>query len=782
MKYLHTLYLLFLLPVIANAQNDLYYYADGERMNLTTEKASVVVHISPEYSEVLNRVNLFGMKEKEVHDVYGRAIFHFDNEFDPEKINARFLGIPEEHFYSSVHGLRIDDGFFLALTHEVVAEFAEPNDLARNQVLELMNRYNASYSRNEYGTDVFQVKDPYDGLEFANTLEESGIVDWAHSDFYGKITKYNDPFYNQQFQMNNTGQTVNGWAGVAGTDCNAEEAWAITLGSANITVAIIDDGLEPHEDLVTSLGVSRVLAGNTPANGGNGTPRLSGDAHGTACAGILGATHNNNLGVRGVAPLVGLRSVNIFWGGETSQTIANGINWARTQGVDVMSNSWGYTSCSLSFSNLNNALNNARNNGRDGKGCVIVFAAGNGGNSCIDYPANRSSVMAVGSVTNRAEHSNYSNTGSQLSVVAPSDPGQGQAGAFVRTIDRMGSVGYEFGNYTPFFGGTSAACPVVAGAAALVLGNDPDLTEVEVRNLLESTATDMGSTGFDNTFGNGRINVGAAISSMVVAESICFDVNFDDYNISSYIPSRDQGTFTIQENGAGIFLQSNSLKYIPINYDVTSSTVIEFEFQSTDQGSIHAIALEDNNALTLQRLFKVYGTLNNNSVISDFDTYSGTALQSFTIPVGDYYTGNGLDLVVLSANVNGSPGNNGYFRNIRLYEGNSCIPVATAQKSDDESNQADSSFEIQAEYNQRTTGDFVLFPNPARTNVQLSSKNGVDIQTVQVFNVTGSLIEQIAVNGSTGLINLQGYAKGIYLVKWDDELGIDHQANLIKTE
>ncbi|MEM9051674.1 MAG: M12 family metallo-peptidase [Bacteroidota bacterium] len=246
----------------------------------------------------------------------------------------------------------------------------------------------------------------------------------------------------------------------------------------------------------------------------------------------------------------------------------------------------------------------------------------------------------------------------------------------------------------------------------------------------------------------------------------CFDVNFNDYNISSYIPPRDQGTFTIQEAGTGIFLQDNSLKYIPINYDVTSATVLEFEFQSTDQGSIHAIAMENNSSLTLQRLFKLYGTFNNNNIISDFDTYSGTSLQSFTIPIGNYYTGNNLDLVVLSANVNGSPGNNAYFRNIKLYEGNSCTSAASIE--------AISSFE--------TESDFVLFPNPAKSQVELLSKGGVEIHSLQVYSLTGSLLEQKIVNGPRVNIDLQNRSKGIYLVRWKDELGIGHQQKLVKTE
>lgn len=79
--------------------------------------------------------------------------------------------------------------------------------------------------------------------------------------------------------------------------------------------------------------------------------------------------------------------------------------------------------------------------------------------------------------------------------------------------DRMGAAGYEIGNYTNRFGGTSAACPQVSGIVALMLSANPNLTETQVRTILQNTATDMGTSGFDNTFGFGRVNACAAVSS-----------------------------------------------------------------------------------------------------------------------------------------------------------------------------------------------------------------------------------------------------------------------------
>ena len=173
----------------------------------------------------------------------------------------------------------------------------------------------------------------------------------------------------------------------------------------------------------------------------------------------------------------------------------------------------GYSSCSINLSTLTNALNDANTTGRGGLGCVVVFAAGNGFQSCVSYPANVSSVIAVGAFGNDGVKSEYSNTGPALDISAPSsDNNQFGAliGAGVRTTDRMGSNGYSNGNYTNTFGGTSAACPVVAGVAAMVLSIDGSLTSGEVKNILYTTAKDFGASGFDNSFGWGGVDAFAA--------------------------------------------------------------------------------------------------------------------------------------------------------------------------------------------------------------------------------------------------------------------------------
>ncbi|MEM9258151.1 MAG: S8 family serine peptidase, partial [Bacteroidota bacterium] len=407
-------------------------------------------------------------------------------------------------------GYSLSDGFIIYPTRTVVAQLIDKNDEAAMGTM--AKQFGLKAIDKKFGTYRMELENVNQVLSAANEMQESGLFHFAQPDFYAPIERYqiNDPLFGQQFQMHNTGQTLDGVTGANDADCNALEAWGISIGSSSTTVAVIDDGMEDHEDFNNSAGQSRYTAGFSPANNGNGDA-VSGSAHGVSCAGSISASHNS-IGVRGLAPLADMISVNIFVGGESTQDIADGFTWAKNQGADVMSNSWGYTSCTANFSNINNAMADANANGRGGLGCVIIFASGNGYKSCVDYPARNSNVVAVGAFANTGIRSAYSNYGPTLDIVAPSN-NVGGPGAGVRTTDRMGGPGYNGTNYTSNFGGTSSACPVVAGVATLLLGYNASLTSTEVKNILYSTAIDMGPAGDDNEYANGRVNALGALQA-----------------------------------------------------------------------------------------------------------------------------------------------------------------------------------------------------------------------------------------------------------------------------
>ena len=397
-------------------------------------------------------------------------------------------------------------------------------------------------------------------LAIIDILNGMSEVKWCEPEMLIE-NKRNNPLYSKQYYLKNTGQN----GGIKGVDINAEPAWLITNGSPNITVAVIDDGVDrSHEDFG-----GRVLPGYTIGNkNGLGEPQNENlwddKAHGTACAGIIAAS-NNNLGIRGIASNVNILPVNIvpnetdynpYYGrlegfGSTTE-IAEAIHWAWKR-ADVLSCSWSLGSPS---NDVNAALDSARTHGRKGLGCIIVFASGNNHPHILDvsYPADLDGIITVGAIDKNGNIQSYSQRGRSMDFVAPSG---GIPGDIV-TTDLMGSRGKSAGNYINDFNGTSAACPQVAGVAALILSVKPDLSWTEVAHVLQKTARDLGPKGFDNTFGYGLVNAGAAVQE--VALQIYGPRNIDKndvvYSIGK-LPDNVPVTWSVSK-GIGITSQTHS--------------------------------------------------------------------------------------------------------------------------------------------------------------------------------------------------------------------------------
>lgn len=397
-------------------------------------------------------------------------------------------------------------------------------------------------------------------LAIIDILNGMSEVKWCEPEMLTE-NKRSNPLYSQQYYLKNTGQN----GGIKGVDINAEPAWLITNGSPNITVAVIDDGVDrSHEDFE-----GRVLPGYTIGNNnGLGEPQNENlwdeKAHGTACAGIIAAS-NNNFGIRGIASNVNILPVNIvpnethyipnygrLEGFGSTTEIAEAINWAWKR-ADVLSCSWSLGSPS---NDVNAALDSARTHGRKGLGCIIAFASGNSHPRIQDvsYPANLDGIITVGAIDKNGNIQDYSQRGRSMDLVAPSGGSPGD----IVTTDLMGSRGKSAGNYINDFNGTSAACPQVAGVAALILSVKPDLSWSEVANVLQKTARDLGPKGFDNTFGYGLVNAGAAVQE--VALQIYGPRNIDEndvvYSIGK-LPDNVPVTWSVSK-GIGITSQTHS--------------------------------------------------------------------------------------------------------------------------------------------------------------------------------------------------------------------------------
>ncbi|MBS1632718.1 MAG: S8 family serine peptidase [Bacteroidetes bacterium] len=229
-----------------------------------------------------------------------------------------------------------------------------------------------------------------DALDIADTLFETGLFDYCEPDFVKLgMFKTTDPVYNLQWGVHNTGQ----YNGTPNADINLVNAWNIATGTG-IKVAVLDEGVDLNQpDLQANL-----LTGYDALSlGSNGGPSGD-DAHGTACAGIIAAVANNNIGVTGVAYSSKIVPVRVGSNETISITAAvAGINWAASStggNADILSCSWG--GGGSSSASLNTAIANAISNGRGGKGCVVLFSSGNNNNSSISYPSNQPNVIAVG--------------------------------------------------------------------------------------------------------------------------------------------------------------------------------------------------------------------------------------------------------------------------------------------------------------------------------------------------------------------------------------------------
>ena len=194
------------------------------------------------------------------------------------------------------------------------------------------------------------------------------------------------------------------------------------------------------------------------------------------------------------------------------------------------------------------AIANAATNGRDGKGCIIIAGAGNNGGSVVD-PAKQNETLAVSGIYKSGAITAYSCHGPEVDFAA-------FGGDFdIATTDRAGQgLGYNIGEYFLEFQGTSAATAQLAGVAALILSEFPDLTREEVYCRLAMTATDLGDFGRDDFYGHGLINAYRAIAydDMVLTDKTFGGLQ--DFWASNTITSEG----TIIEQGADVTLRSGN--------------------------------------------------------------------------------------------------------------------------------------------------------------------------------------------------------------------------------
>jgi subtilisin family serine protease len=281
--------------------------------------------------------------------------------------------------------------------------------------------------------------------------------------------------------------------GIVGADIRAENAWDIFTGSPNITIAIIDTGVET--DLIEFSGKA---SGDRPLSNSN---RCS---HGTRVAGIAAALANNGQLGRGLDWNARIRSYRIhdygFYNGDAAA--AAQIMNAVDQGCQILNNSWSVPSGGYSIT-LGQAFAYAYKMNR-----VSIATMGNTGDMRTLYPGAFSNVIAVGSTTNRDVLSWFSTTGSHIDVVAP-------GGVDTSTTNPVNIFTTTTGNGYVFASGTSFAAPLVSGLASLLKGYNNNLSNDDIRQIIRLSADKvpaMNGANFNNQYGFGRINAGRALA------------------------------------------------------------------------------------------------------------------------------------------------------------------------------------------------------------------------------------------------------------------------------
>ncbi|MBK9015144.1 MAG: S8 family serine peptidase [Saprospiraceae bacterium] len=370
-------------------------------------------------------------------------------------------------------------------------------------------------------------------LRVAETLQKISMVKMAEPDLDMLLEEYafampSDTFLADEWHLKNDGFIPSGqYTTKKGADAKIVDAWKRldSLGSTDIVIAVIDNGIDiSHPDLKPKV--------YRPWDLWTQSDRLSdGDpdfTHGTPCASLAVAMANGQ-GMVGVAP--NAKFMPVSGTSFSVRATEEMFDYCVKSGADVISCSWGTTDTRYTLNSLKEeAIAKAAREGRKGKGCVILFAAGNEGVDYVNFYAAHPDVICVAACDSKDRYASYSNQGAEVSVCAPSNGdwpliaarawwdtgttvrGEGAFKFWADGVDRVGPYKH--------FGGTSGATPIVAGICALVLSANPKLTAKEVKEILQQTADKIGDAseyknGHSRKFGYGRVNADKAVAEAI---------------------------------------------------------------------------------------------------------------------------------------------------------------------------------------------------------------------------------------------------------------------------
>lgn len=371
--------------------------------------------------------------------------------------------------------------------------------------------------------------------EFDNLSKGNAEIIYTQPNYLNKMLSItpNDPEYYQQWGLR---------------AIKANKAWEIEKGNEQVVIGLIDSGVDyNHPDLADNIWLNYGEIGLDNDGNDKQTNSIDDDdngfvddwqgwdftdtkildamgdchdrdndpmddlGHGTHCSGIMAAQTNNNLGVAGVTWFC--KVMNIRAGFRTpsggfleDDDVSAGIVYAVDNGAQIISISWGDTQLSPIIRDVcQYAID---------MGVVLVASAGNQAGVGLLYPATFNDVISVTAVDERRSLCTFSSYGEGLDLCAPG------LNIFSTTINDD----YKMES------GTSMSAPFVAGATALLLSQNPFLSNGEVHQILQSSCDDLGETGYDNLFGYGIINAEKLLQLADIGYNPKAEITFPNYD------------------------------------------------------------------------------------------------------------------------------------------------------------------------------------------------------------------------------------------------------------
>lgn len=417
-----------------------------------------------------------------------------------------------------------------------------------------------------------------DPVELINLLLKNPNVEYAEP-----ILRY-DLLYSPDDPNNTTSQSYL-------EQISAYDAWDVTRGDDDITIGIIDTGVDlDHDDLVTSLWINEADPVDGIDNDGNGyvddyngydfadgdnDANSDGNPHGARVAGVAGASTDNSIGMSGVGFNTKIAALKGFTtSGSLSVNLFEAIVYGADMGMDVLNLSWG--SVREPLQSEQDILNYAVLE----KNVAITVAAGNDGAKAnpeaLFYPASYDNVLSVGATDSDDIRWDGSTYNWFVDLVAPG----------VSIFSTVNDSGYGTQS------GTSFAAPIVAGVAALVKAEFPSLTAQQIMERVRVSADDIYDVGTNSSYegklGRGRVNAFNAVSLTNLKS-----IRISDFSVSTSHSNQlfFGDTVTIDADFTN-FLNPISNPQITISSPEGDFTVAETTFQLSGMNTLETDSAE----------------------------------------------------------------------------------------------------------------------------------------------------------------------------------------------